>query len=385
MVNFLGFRYLFESLRFKDIFLQPDANMTLNIKYDRGHLPALDGLRGIAVLVVMGFHIFPNHVKFGWMGVDLFFVLSGFLITGILLDSKGTVNYYRNYLAKRTLRIFPLYYFFLIVFFIVFPLTGYSEFIHNYEYLSATQSWYWLYIQNWRIFFDAYYPGEDIISHFWSLAIEEQFYIFWPLIIYLLPKDRIVNVCLMIIAISVIIRLYLFFGTDLDYIKVYVFTFSRLDALAVGGTVAGMIRNERMIGYLKQYTFWVLLISAGVVMATIGLHQSFDFKNFSTYGYTVLALFFGTLLLLALSDNRYNVMKTMTETKLLAFFGKYSYGLYVYHIPVLRICMYELKGVVSRSVMLVIAFMLSIVIAYLSYHLIEKHFLKLKSRFQAKV
>src|SRR5688572_7114217 len=162
--------------------------MTLDLKYNRGHIPALDGLRGIAVLIVLGFHIFPNHVKFGWAGVDLFFVLSGFLITGILLESKGTPNYYRNYLAKRTLRIFPLYYFFLIVFFIVFPLVGYSDSIYNYDYLSSTQSWYWLYIQNWRIFFDPHYPGEDIISHFWSLAIEEQFYIFWPLVIYLIPR-----------------------------------------------------------------------------------------------------------------------------------------------------------------------------------------------------
>lgn len=355
--------------------------MTLDIKYQRGHIPALDGLRGIAALIVMLFHIFPNHFKFGWMGVDLFFVLSGFLITGILLESKGKPHYYRNYLAKRSLRIFPLYYFFLIVFFIVFPLVGYSDSIYNYEYLSSSQSWYWLYIQNWRIFFDVHYPGEDIISHFWSLAIEEQFYIFWPFVIYFLPKDKVIPMCLTLIAVSIITRLYLFFGVEMDFIKIYVFTFSRLDALAVGSTLAVMVRNEKLMAYLKKYSFWILLISGAVVLATIGANTSFDFKYFTTYGYTVLAIFFGCSLILVLAEGRYNWAKVIVESKPLTFFGKYSYGLYVYHIPVLRICMHELKGVVSRPVMLVLAFILSVVVAYISYHLIEKHFLKLKSKF----
>lgn len=355
--------------------------MILDIKYQRGHIPALDGLRGIAALIVMLFHIFPNHFKFGWMGVDLFFVLSGFLITGILLESKGSPYYYRNYLAKRSLRIFPLYYFFLIVFFIVFPLVGYSDSIYNYDYLSSSQSWYWLYIQNWRIFFDAHYPGEDIISHFWSLAIEEQFYIFWPFVIYFLPKDKVMQTCLFLIMVSIVTRLYLFLGVEMDFIKIYVFTFSRLDALAVGGLLAGMVRNEKWLAWLKQYSLWILIISGGIVLATMGLNRSFDFYYFTTYGFTVLAVFFGSSLLLVLSTNRFNIAKTIAESKPLTFFGKYSYGLYVYHVPVLRICMHELKDVVGRSVMLVIAFILSIVVAYISYHLIEKHFLKLKSRF----
>ena len=357
--------------------------MTLNLNYSRGHIPALDGLRGTAALVVIGYHIFPNHVRFGWIGVDLFFVLSGFLITGILLDSKGSTNYYKNYLAKRALRIFPLYYFFLIVFFGVFYWTGYSNSIDDYDYLSSIQSWYWLYIQNWRVFFDPLYPGEDIISHFWSLAIEEQFYIFWPIVIYLIPFRRVIPVCLALIGISIASRLYMYYGLDMDFMKVYFFTAGHLDVLAVGAILAVMVRREDLMVYLAKYILWVVIISGGAVLGIGVWNQSFAIEHFTPYGFTVLAIFFGSVLVLALAPHRYNFLKWVMESKPLTFFGKYSYGLYVYHVPVLRICMVELKGVVSRQVMLVIAFVLSILVAYLSYHLLEKHFLKLKSKFKS--
>ncbi|HEY3404145.1 MAG TPA: acyltransferase [Ohtaekwangia sp.] len=355
--------------------------MTLNINYTRGHIPALDGLRGTAALAVIGFHIFSNHVKFGWIGVDLFFVLSGFLITGILLDSKGTVNYYRNYLAKRALRIFPLYYFFLIVFFGVFRWTGYGNSIDDYDYLSSIQSWYWLYIQNWRVFFDPLYPGEDIISHFWSLAIEEQFYIFWPIVIYLIPFRRVIPVCLALIGISIACRLYMYYVLEMSFIKVYFFTAGHLDVLAVGAILAAMVRNENLMALLAKYTLWIFIISGSAVLGIGVWNHSFGIQEFTPYGFTVLAIFFGSMIIVSLAPHRYNLLKFIMESRALTFFGKYSYGLYVYHIPVLRICMVELNGVVSRQMMLVIAFALSIVVAYISYHLIEKHFLKLKSRF----
>src|SRR4051812_9863199 len=105
----------------------------MELKDVNGHITALDGLRGIATILVLLYHFFTWRVPFGWMGVDLFFVLSGFLITGILISSKNAPNYYRNFIAKRVLRIFPLYYFFLIMFFIVFSWTGVSNIIDDYN------------------------------------------------------------------------------------------------------------------------------------------------------------------------------------------------------------------------------------------------------------
>jgi peptidoglycan/LPS O-acetylase OafA/YrhL len=153
----------------------------------------LDGIRGIAVLWVMLHHFqlygegFPPTTFLdrqverltisGWIGVDLFFVLSGFLITGILLDSKSNTGYFRKFYMRRFLRIFPLYYGFLFAFMFVLPLIDPEG--AEFQLQFKEQIWYWTYLINWKL--ATIYVSEYIgISHFWSLAIEEQFYLVWP-------------------------------------------------------------------------------------------------------------------------------------------------------------------------------------------------------------
>src|SRR5687767_13351351 len=111
--------------------------------------PALDGLRGLAILLVVTFHNFGfiDEFIFGWLGVDLFFVLSGFLITGILLKTVGAPHYLRNFFARRILRIFPLYYLSLIIFLVILPLVGIYK--NELAYYTQHQWWLWLYLQNW--------------------------------------------------------------------------------------------------------------------------------------------------------------------------------------------------------------------------------------------
>jgi peptidoglycan/LPS O-acetylase OafA/YrhL len=183
-------------------------------------LTSLDGLRGLAVLSVVLFHTLrlQNAGVFGeiwkrfhgsaWAGVDLFFVLSGFLITGILLDSRGQENYFRNFYARRTLRIFPLYYTVLAVALLVVPfVVGFPRLPAAYPRLLENQLWLWTYTQNYLQATTAHtLPG---FGHFWSLAVEEQFYWFWPLVVCLLPRKALLRFCLIVCAILPFIRLAL--------------------------------------------------------------------------------------------------------------------------------------------------------------------------------
>ncbi len=164
------------------------------------HNPVLDGVRGIAVLAVLAFHVrgpipdlagiawlrYPLHLLSPlWSGVDLFFVLSGFLITNILLRARRHPHYFRNFYARRTLRIFPLYYFTLLLHYLA-ELWG-PEALSG-PGASRLRLWYWLYAQNWL---GGLY-GESLraFEHYWSLAIEEQFYLLWPLVVLATRSNR---------------------------------------------------------------------------------------------------------------------------------------------------------------------------------------------------
>ncbi len=184
------------------------------------HLPALDGLRGIAVMMVMVHHLFltkvypvPERVEMlvhsGWMGVDLFFVLSGFLITGILLDAKHGPHRFINFYMRRVLRIFPLYYGVLAFFLIFLPLLsvmlgGGPSFLRSMvaelDPIRVHQWRLWLYLQNfggsWKLF-----------NHFWSLAVEEHFYLFWPAVIFFTSERGALRACCVAVVVAICCRL----------------------------------------------------------------------------------------------------------------------------------------------------------------------------------
>src|SRR5690349_12365341 len=160
-------------------------------------LPALDGLRGLAVLGVLIVHAkillntappFENALRtlseFGAYGVDLFFVLSGFLITGILLDTRDSANYFRTFYARRFLRLFPIYYGYLLVIALVLPALHHAVRTSMEDY-GGSWGWYLAYLSNWKAGHGA---SDPFLGHFWSLAVEEQFYLLWPAMIFLVPR-----------------------------------------------------------------------------------------------------------------------------------------------------------------------------------------------------
>src|ERR1043165_244152 len=169
----------------------------------RTYYPALDGLRGVAILLVIFLHNFrfSNYFFFGWLGVDLFFVLSGFLITDILLSTSGSKNFLRHFYVRRFLRIFPIY--FLTIIFCLFILPSLSNTVQI-DYYVHNQIWLWTFTQNWLYIFKPP-AGTPILLHFWSLAVEEQFYIIWPIIIMLVKKPKLLLRIAAILLLAVMI------------------------------------------------------------------------------------------------------------------------------------------------------------------------------------
>ena len=205
------------------------------------HIDSLDGVRAIAVLLVIAFHFWllldgpkgwvGRIAPWGQTGVPLFFVLSGFLITGILLDSKSTVHYFKNFFARRSLRILPLYYATLTVFYLILPLAG----LRVWAPISR-QFWYWVYLQNIPLTF--HWPEEGP-THFWSLAVEEHYYLIWPFLVRHLDRGRLLKVLAAAIAISVLVRIPMMYAGD----ELFYFTVCRLDGLAVGSALAIFARQ----------------------------------------------------------------------------------------------------------------------------------------------
>ncbi|WP_316810262.1 acyltransferase [Pedobacter heparinus] len=345
---------------------------------------ALDGLRGFAVLLVVFFHCFgfTKLSYFGWMGVDLFFVLSGFLITGILIDVKHKKDYYRNFFGKRVLRIFPLYY---LVLFII-TISSYLSFFNTDFKFIIPNPYYWLYLQNWQITFTGKFSEENaILGHFWSLAVEEQFYIFWPFIVKNLKIKPLIITIISFIILAVIIRFFLLANNNIGY---YVNTFARFDALCIGSLIAVLIRFKKQV--LNKYTVLVTIVSGFFIIFNAMFNGPFfSHPVMARFGFTLVAFFWGSILLYAISDK--TIFSKIFSWRFLTFFGKYSYGLYVYHAMIYILLIDTVSKFITTgnfihgSLISVLAsfiiVLLSILMSIVSYHLFENYFLRFKKYF----
>jgi peptidoglycan/LPS O-acetylase OafA/YrhL len=376
-----------------------------NLVYTSGvHVPALDGIRGLAILLVMVHHftiygmgkpaLFVDRAFYvvasaGWCGVDLFFVLSGFLITGILLDAKGSEHFFRNFYVRRILRIFPLYYGFLTFVFVILPYI--MPVGDNFRLLIDQQGWYWSYLVNLPIAFEGW-PRFYVIGHFWSLAIEEQFYLFWPLVVFFCGRRQLLIMCLVCFAVSFGIRLgFALAGYPLAG---YVLTPARMDTLAVGAFLALIIRRPNGLRSLTQW-MWPIGGAAAFILGVIFVQQrglgDTDF-TVQTIGYSMLAVMFGAMLVTAVTSSNESKLGKLFGHPLLVFFGRYSYGLYVFHHPVVLLMQANILGesglpvyfgsqLPSLMLYFIAATGISVSLALISWHGYEVHFLKLKALF----
>jgi peptidoglycan/LPS O-acetylase OafA/YrhL len=367
-----------------------------------GHVPALDGVRGLAIALVMIFHFtaFPKMTAdvfvdkafrglavTGWAGVDLFFVLSGFLITGILLDTKGTPRFFRTFYARRFLRIFPLYYGFLAISFWVAPLLVPSLGVVP----VSTQAWYWGYLSNVHLALVGGWEKPVWLGHFWSLAIEEQFYLFWPFVVFTTSAKGLVRVCIVVALVALLTRVALV-ATGNSFAR-YVLTPCRMDTLAAGALVAALVRTGAARKALARGARAAAVVG-GVLVLVLGawrhgLHQGDSVID--TVGLSALALLFGGIVALA-GTGAAGWTERALSSRGLRFAGRYAYGLYVFQQPVAvllsppRVSIERLPRISGSHlpallVIMAVGFGLTMALAVASYHLVENRFLAMKRFF----
>lgn len=365
----------------------------------------LDGVRGVAILGVMLLHfvgsisaqstlerVAVKLTTYGVWGVDLFFVLSGFLITGILYDAKGSARYFKNFYARRTLRIFPLYYAVLAIL-VLLPAGAVSGVFGDLAELQRAQGYLWPYLTN---FYVASTGGFSVpyVSHFWSLAVEEHFYLFWPFVVGSLSLGASQRVSLLLIAVALGLRFF-FSQSDsaVDAMKALVWTPSRLDALCCGAWFALAVRSPARAAVEKACKRLVPILLV-VIVALSAFHArtvALDAWVLPLRG-TALAFWFGAGIVELTSDQGFAPAKRAARAGWLRWLGKYSYGLYVFHGIVAYASHehhWEARWTVATgshtaavALLVLLGGGLSVAIAVTSYELFELPVLKLKRLFE---
>ncbi len=338
------------------------------------HFLALDGVRGSAVLMIVLHHYLqsvPPGRLVNWLeragfgtGVDLFFVLSGFLITGILLRSKHSDRFLFNFYMRRVLRIFPLYFAFLILFF---------SFLNRVtpDPVSEQNVWtYWLFLQNIGITFWGTRGGP---IHFWSLAVEEHFYLFWPLVVGHLGPRWLLRVLWCVIAFAILTRAVLTVaGFDAQF-----FTPARFDSLAAGAIVAILAERGTLTRALRP-TLRAIAVGAPLLAALVlvGSRASIAVQVLK---WPLITFLYTGIVAAAISLPPGAMLIRFLSSRFLCVTGRYSYGMYVMHVAVIRLIHLIVPS--SFLVGLALSVAATYLAAWVSWHCIEKHFLKLKDRF----
>ena len=356
---------------------------------------ALDGVRGLAVLLVVMMHAmyvgntlpgahflvdgaYVRLVGLGWCGVDVFFVLSGFLITGILVRSKGDPHYFRNFYARRALRIFPLYYVLLGLLF---------WWLQRPPTTAWEKTSYLLYLQNFRFAFGGDQHVDVARDITWSLAIEEQFYLLWPTVVLLASRRGLVRIAMVMVAFSIVAR---FVGVELGVPRPYFLTFCRLDGLAVGALLALLPPVPRWLGWLAVTGGAGLLVGTACVTGDSLPHHP-AMQRWGLVG--ALGLASGILVLARAGGFEANALSSPWLRSL----GRYSYCIYLVHFLVIeRLAVHwatempeglrqwlvtHLAPTLLLGLFGLVCLGASWLVGLASWHLFERHLLSLKRFF----
>jgi len=358
-----------------------ETNQDIQARIKGQHIPALDAVRGIAALMVVVTHMDLLPRQFGALGVAIFFVLSGFLITWLLLrenDQTGDVSL-RNFYVRRTLRIFPAFYVFWAVSILATSWRGarvlwpeaWASFFYMGDYYSA-------------LALGAGAGVSTIMGITWSLGVEEKFYLIWP---WVFRKFRNTSTSLLRICLGTVLLVWLyrilvclFLNVPRDYLR-YSFE-SRIDNIMIGALAAVAVRFGVLPKQITAATRWRLapMVGIAVLVASTLLEQHLPPAYHYVFGMTFDSVVIVIILLqlIIVSDRTGWRWLEMSGPR---FFGKISYSLYLYHLPVLLTVGYFLSHYRYRF-QLVADFVFSILLATLSYQLVEKPFLRLKRRFE---
>jgi peptidoglycan/LPS O-acetylase OafA/YrhL len=364
----------------------------------------LTSFRALAFFAIFAYHMNPGPgylgLQAGYLGVQAFFVLSGFLLTPILMDMKsslGRKDFFLHFYGRRVLRIFPLYYSYLVIVAAISWLAinhyGHSgmepvdRFIEQLPW-TATYTYDFYHASN-------YFEQTPLASHFWSLAVEEQFYLVWPLAIFFISPRHIRRFLLLVILAGPLVR-YLSAAIldanllptlrDTDLV-IYILPFSHFDAFAIGGYFA--LYGKSRSGYLVWLSMlFVVMLGVSTTWLTTRQIQwdqlgygPFMYDSYKyVWGYSVINLMFAYMLV-HVRDKAF--MPALFENRLLVYLGTISYGLYVFHFPILWLIyttMYRFPVIVQQST----ALLITVIISSISFEFMEKRCINMKDRYFAR-
>jgi peptidoglycan/LPS O-acetylase OafA/YrhL len=372
---------------------------------NQAHFTELDGIRGLAILAVMALHFFASQINggqntterlidaitgYGMWGVDLFFVLSGYLITGLLADSRDSPKYFSSFYMRRTLRIFPLYYGVLFVLVVLIPRSFLQTHAPEALEIRTVQPWLWSYLTNIYVAKSGSY-SIPYVSHFWTLAIEEHFYLMWPLIVRFASRRTAIWIAIALSVLALSCRIVLAFTTSND-LWAHVFTPCRLDTLCIGAAFALWVRGPEGWSVLRHAVKGLPLLVVAMLALKLFPSQGTPHQVALAIKEFLLAILFGVFVSTSAWPSGWQLMRKTLRWRALTLMGRYSYGLYVFHGIIAAY--FELHGGVGLFARIAgtrtgafflqaaVGSVLSVLIAVASYHAYEMPFLRLKRLFR---
>jgi len=351
-------------------------------------LPQLDGVRGVAILLVLVWHyvrsgatpdphtaqwLVLSLLNLAWSGVDLFFVLSGFLIAGILIDNRDAANYFRVFYWRRVCRILPLYCAMLGIFVLITAVHAFPAAPFRWLFRDPLPLWsYATFTQNILMGMQGNY-GAGWLGVTWSLAIEEQFYLVIPLLIFLFPRAVVLSLLAVIIALAVLLRL------EWPGFQSAVSTLWRADSLASGCVLAYLVRHPGFVALVERKKMLVGVIFAELFAGV--LVMTFRRPAFEPFDHSWLAVFYASLILVAVvyADG---TLSRVLRWRVLVWFGAVSYGIYMIHIPVYGMlhAAFDGSATLPAVAVTVLAFVTTLVVAAVSHRFLERPIIALGHR-----